>query len=205
MRKGDRVAPIMPALARRGPLWTSPPVLGALASILVAAAIALRAMGRIWWCQCGELSPASLHVWSVHNSQHIIDPYTLTHVLHGVLFYAGFTLLLGGRAPRLRLVLAIAVEAAWEIFENTNWLIERYRQATVSLDYVGDSAINSLADILACAAGYAIAAVIPLWVSVAGVLLTELVLLAWIRDSLLLNVLMLLYPIDAIKTWQLRG
>lgn len=188
-----------------GPIWKSPGAMGALAGVLLVAAIALRAMGRLWWCKCGQPDLWSWHVWSLHNSQHAIDPYTFTHVLHGLLFYGLFFVLFRNRAGGLRLALAIALESAWEIAENSNWLINRYREATISLDYFGDSVINSIADILACVAGYALAAVIPVWVSVAVVVLTEVVLMAWIRDSLLLNMLMLLWPIEAIKKWQLGG
>lgn len=162
-------------------------------------------MGRIWWCECGEPDLWSWHIWSRHNSQHVIDPYTFTHVMHGILFYGLFRLLLGSRLAGLRAILAIGVEAAWEIAENTSWLIDRYRESTISLDYYGDSVINSLADILACLGGYALAATIPVWLSVAGVAVTEVVLLIWIRDSLLLNVVMLIRPIEAIKTWQMGG
>jgi len=186
---------MMLTLARRRQLaW--------VAGLLVVSAVTLRAMGRVWWCQCGQPDLWTWHVWSRHNSQHVIDPYTFTHVLHGVLFYGILHLLLGKRAPGLRLVLAVAVESAWEILENTNRLIERYREATISLDYVGDSVINSLADILACAGGYGLASLVPVWMSVAGVLLTETILLAWIRDNLLLNMVMLAWPVEAIRRWQ---
>ncbi len=143
----------------------------------------------------------------MHNSQHLIDPYTFTHVIHGVLFYALFFLPLRKRSPGLGLglVVAVALESAWEVLENTNYMIERYREATISLDYVGDSIINSMGDILACAGGYALAALVPVRISVAVVLLTELVLLMWIRDNLLLNVVMLVWPVEAIRRWQTGG
>ena len=173
-----------------------------MAGVLVVAALILRGMGRAWWCKCGQPDLFNWHIWSMHNSQHVIDPYTFTHILHGVLFYGIFFLLLRGRAPGVRLALAVGVESLWEILENTPWLIERYREATISLDYFGDSIINSLADILACLGGYALARVLPVRWSVAGVALTEVVLLVWIRDSLLLNIVMLVWPIEAIKSWQ---
>lgn len=185
--------------------WASPRTLASLTGILGVSTIALWAMGRVWWCECGEPDLWSWHIWSRHNSQHVIDPYTVTHIVHGVLFYGLLRVLLGKRLARLRVILAIGAEAAWEIAENTSWLIDRYREATISLDYYGDSVINSLADILACLAGYALAAAIPVWLSVAGVVISEVVLLIWIRDSLLLNIVMLIRPIEAIKTWQTGG
>ena len=185
--------------------WITLRTVGALGGVLLVSAITLRAMGRVWWCQCGEPDLWSWHIWSMHNSQHVIDPYTFTHVLHGMLFYGFLRVVIGNRFRGGRIVLATAIEAAWEIAENTSWLIERYRETTIALDYFGDSIINSLADILACLAGYALAASIPVWLSIAGVVLTEIILLAWIRDSLLLNVLMLIRPIEAIKSWQIGG
>lgn len=171
--------------------------------LMLASAALLHGMGQPWWCAQGDLTPWSSAVNSPHNSQHLVDPYTLTHVLHGIAFYALVWALAGGRlSPRQRFLLAMAVEAAWEIFENTDFVIQRYREATISLDYFGDSVINSLGDILACAAGYLMAAGLPLWGSVATFAGIEILLLLWIRDSLLLNILMLLWPIEAIKHWQ---
>lgn len=185
--------------------WARPRSLAILAVILGVSAIVLWGMGRVWWCECGEPDLFSWHVWSRHNSQHVFDPYTLSHVVHGVLFYGLFRALLGPGLAGTRVNLALAVEAVWEIAENTNAMIERYRETTISLDYYGDSIINSLADILSCLGGYALAAAIPVWMSVAGVLISEMVLLIWIRDSLLLNIVMLIRPIEAIKNWQMGG
>ena len=160
-------------------------------------------MGRAWWCACGEPDLFSWHVWSRHNSQHVIDPYTFSHVLHGLVFY-GLTFLALRRHPFwLRLGVSLVAEVAWEIAENTNRVIERYREVTIAFDYFGDSVINSIADVLACAAGFLLAAAIPVWLSVLAFVATEVVMLVWIRDCLLLNVVMLLYPIDAIKEWQM--
>jgi hypothetical protein len=174
-----------------------------VAVVLLVTALALAAMGRIAWCECGEPDLFSWHVWSRHNSQHVIDPYTFSHVLHGLAFYGGAFLLLRGRPFWLRLAVALAVEAAWEIAENTDRMIERYRETTISLDYYGDSVINSLADVVACAAGFALAAAIPVWASVAFFVATEVAMVLWIRDCLALNVLMLVWPVEAIKEWQM--
>jgi hypothetical protein len=165
-------------------------------------AVTLSVMGQPLWCQCGSLSPWSMQVQSSHNSQHLIDPYSLTHVLHGVLFWAGLRLLPPRASAEVRLALCAAVESVWEVFENTDTVIQRYREATISLDYFGDSVLNSLADVAACVVGYALASRVPGWVTVLAFVLTELVLVAWIRDSLLLNMIMLVHPIEAIKAWQ---
>ncbi|MCB9675466.1 MAG: DUF2585 family protein [Alphaproteobacteria bacterium] len=160
-------------------------------------------MGRVPWCKCASWVPWSWDIWSLHNSQHILDPYSFSHALHGVLFYAGIFIVLRGRFPRAGVVLAAAIEAAWEILENTPMVIQHYRETTISLDYYGDSVANSVADIVCCVAGYAIAAVVPVWVSAIGFALTELMLVVWIKDSLLLNIVMLVWPMEAIKQWQM--
>lgn len=177
-----------------------------LAALLIVTAAALHFMGQPWWCVRGDLAPWTSAVNSAHNSQHLADPYTLTHVLHGFGFYFILWAVAGrwlGQADRF--TVAMVVEAAWELFENTDFVIERYREATISLDYFGDSIINSLGDVVACAAGYLFAMAAPAWASVAGFAGVELLLALWIRDGLLLNILMLVWPIDAIKNWQMGG
>jgi len=178
----------------------------ALVLVLGATALVLHAMGRPWWCRAGDLVPWSSDIWSRHNSQHLVDPYTLTHAMHGLIFYALLWLTLGRVAGvTTRAGVALGIEATWEIVENTSTMIERYRAATISLDYYGDSVLNSVCDILAFVLGYVAAAAIPTWVSVASVVAAETLLIFWIRDSLLLNVLMLIHPVEAVKAWQLGG
>ncbi len=178
----------------------------AVSALLIATTAALHFMGQPWWCARGDLAPWVSDINSAHNSQHLADPYTLTHLLHGLAFYAILWALLGARASqRQRFLIAMTVEAAWEIFENTEFVIRRYREATISLDYFGDSIANSLADIAACALGYGIAMVLPAWSSVTVFAGIEILLLLWIRDSLLLNIIMLLWPIEAIRSWQAGG
>jgi hypothetical protein len=160
-------------------------------------------MGRIWWCKQGDWTIFVKEAWgSTHTSQHLLDPYVLTHVLHGV----AFCLIAGVLFPKLavgwRFVVAIAAEACWEILENSNFIIEKYRANTASFDYFGDSIVNSIADVAACAFGFWMAAKLGAWKSLAFFVLVELILIFWIRDSLLINILMLIYPIDAIKIWQ---
>lgn len=167
-------------------------------------AVTLRAMGRPWWCRAGDLALWSGDVWSRHNSQHLVDPYSFTHVLHGIALYGVLWLCLRGFAsPSARATLGVAVEIAWEIVENTDAMIERYRAATISLDYYGDSVANSLGDVVSFVVGYLAASVLPVWVSAVGFFVVDAILVLWIRDSLLLNILMLIHPIDAVKAWQL--
>jgi hypothetical protein len=177
----------------------------AMGGVLFLTAIILSLMGRTWWCQCNSAVPWSWDIWSMHNSQHLMDPYTFSHIQHGFIFYVLMFLILGRRSPVLRFTAALSLEAAWEILENTSFIIQRYREATISLDYFGDTILNSLSDILACALGYGLASMLPIWSSVALVTLVELVMLITLRDSLLVNILMLVAPLDAVRDWQMRG
>jgi hypothetical protein len=182
-----------------------PKPMAAVPAISVTAGIVLIAMGQPLWCKAGDLSPWSWDIWTTHNSQHLVDPYAFTHVLHGILEFwliglAFYFLPLGWR-----FALAILIESIWEVAENSPAIIERYRTVTLSLDYFGDSVANSLADIVACALGFWIAFKIGFVRSLLLFLATEAILIAWIRDSLILNIIMLLYPIEAIKAWQMGG
>ncbi len=175
----------------------------AVAAILVVTAFLLQQQGRVWWCACGHLNAWAGDIWSSHNSQHLFDPYSFTHVLHGVLFFG----LLAWLLPRMplvwRLTAVIAFEAAWEVLENSQVIIRRYREATIGLGYEGDSIANSMADILCCVLGCLLARRMGFWRSAVLFVVTEVVLLVWIRDNLTLNVLMLTFPVEAIKTWQM--
>jgi hypothetical protein len=160
--------------------------------------------GRVWWCRDDAYTLWSGAVLSRHNSQHLFDPYSLTHILHGVLYF-WITSLIFRRMPIVwRLLLAVLVECSWEVLENTNMVIERYRAVTISLDYFGDSVANSLGDVLCATTGFVVAKKLKLWWSLAFFVVAELILLFWIHDSLLLNIVMLVYPIEAVKTWQLN-
>lgn len=177
----------------------------AIVAILACAVIALRVQGRLWICSCGRIDLWSGNTNSSDNSQHLADPYSLTHVLHGLIFYG----IIAGVAPRVpvswRLVIAIAVEALWEIIENSAFIIQRYREATLALGYEGDTIVNSIGDIVFMVAGFWVARRLGFRRSILFFLAAELVLVLWIRDSLILNIIMLLVPIDAIKTWQMGG
>lgn len=171
-------------------------------AVTILAAVLLRILGRVWWCQAGDYAPWSWEVWSAHNSQHVIDPYTFTHILHGILFFWIASLIFRKMPLAWRLLIAISFESAWEVAENTNAVIQRYREATISLDYYGDSIINSIGDIFSFAFGFWLANKIRFWLSLAFFVLVEIILLFWIKDSLILNIIMLIYPLEWIKRWQ---
>lgn len=181
---------------RRVPPWV------VVLAVLVATAGVLLAMGRVPVCGCGVVKLWHGQTMSAESSQHLMDWYTPSHLLHGLLFYAALRALVPHLAFGWRLVLATLVEAAWEIVENTDAVIERYRAVTVSLDYYGDSVVNSLADMAAMIVGFWLARILPVWASLAIFVAFE-ALTAWvIRDGLVLNVLMLLWPLEAVRQWQ---
>ena len=188
-----------PQVHNRRILW----LVAGLLLLFVVTAFALRFEGRLWICACGTIKFWVGNTCSSDNSQHFLDPYAFTHVLHGVAFYWIIAWLL----PRLRsewqILVAIALEAAWEIFENTDFVIERYRTATAALGYTGDAVVNSLGDIVCCLAGFLIAQRLGFRRSLIFFIVLELVLILWIKDSLLLEILMLISPIEAIKNWQM--
>lgn len=177
---------------------------GAAILLLVIAAGGLElAMGRTAAYSRGPIRIWSGDINSAENSQQLFDPYSFTHVSHGVAFYALTRLALGPQRMLLRALVATAVEAAWEVYENTDTVINRYRTATIALGYYGDSVINSVFDIVACGLGFVLAGKLPPRVTVAGVVVLEIALALIIRDNLTLNIVMLLHPVQAIRRWQL--
>lgn len=172
------------------------------AAILAIASSVEFAMGRKTWGVGGEPGIWSGDVNSSHNSQYLTDPYSFSHVTHGILLY-GLIWVLGRKLPLgLRALIAMAIEAGWEMLENTNLVIERYRAATISLHYYGDSVMNSMCDILTCMAGFMLAAILPTRVTIIAVFVLEIGLALWIRDGLLLNIVMLIHPFAVIRAWQ---
>lgn len=190
------------APSRLGPVTTA-----VLAALLIACAAAILLwMDREPICKCGNIKLWQGTVMSSENSQHIADWYTFSHIIHGFLFYGLFWLIRRVTGlpigVGLALLLAIVLESAWEITENTDAVINHYRSATISLDYYGDSVLNSVSDILAMALGFLFAWFAPVWITVTGALAMELFVGWLIRDNLTLNVIMLLWPMDWIKAWQ---
>ena len=175
----------------------------AIFAVLVIIPFQLHSQGRTWWCSCGKYNLWSGDIWSLHNSQHLFDPYTFTHILHGVLF-CGILVWFFPKVPLMwRLWMTVSLEALWEILENSQFIIQRYRESTMALGYSGDSVINSMGDILSCIAGFILARYLGSRYSIALFIVIELVLLFWIRDNLTLNIIMLLCPIGAVKNWQM--
>ncbi len=175
----------------------------AILAIIAVAALALWLMGRVPICKCGYVKLWEGNVQSSGNSQHVSDWYTPSHVIHGFIFYGLLWLFARRWSTETRLVIATLAESAWEVFENTPFIINRYREATISLDYYGDSILNAVFDILAMVFGFWLAGRLPVRATVAVAVALEFFVGWMIRDNLTLNIVMLLWPLDAIREWQM--
>lgn len=173
-----------------------------VAAIVLVAGAAIYAMGHPLICKCGTVKLWHFDVVSAENSQHIFDWYTPSHIIHGFLFYALFWLIAPKSSFGLRLILAVLLEASWEVIENTEYVINQYRETTVALDYYGDSVLNSVSDMLFMIVGFVLAAKWPVWLIVVLTIALEVFTGFMIRDGLALNVIMLLWPSEAILQWQ---
>jgi hypothetical protein len=175
----------------------------AVGVVLLLMIVLLRAQGRLFLCACGQFEIWTSDTCSSNNSQQLFDPYSFTHVLHGFLFFYLIALVFRRLARGWQLVLALALEAAWEVFENSSFVIDRYRTATAALGYQGDTVVNSLGDLACAVIGFLIVRQVGIRRSLILFALIELFLILWIHDSLLLQILMLVRPVEAIKSWQM--
>ena len=174
-----------------------------IVTVLVLTTLLLRGEGRLWICACGRFSIWSGKICSANNSQQFLDPYSFTHVLHGILYFWMLIWIVPRLTVSWRLWLSVTMAAAWEVFENSNFIINRYREDTAALGYAGDTIVNSFGDILCAVLGFMIAQRLGFKSSLIFFLGMELILLFWIRDSLLLEIVMLIHPVNAIKLWQM--
>ena len=178
-------------------------VIVATAVVLLTLIVLLRAEGRMFLCACGHFAVWISDWCSSNTSQQLLDPYSLTHVLHGFLFFWLITLLFKRMPSAWQLWLALLLESAWEVFENTNFVINKYRTETAALGYQGDTIINSLGDLACALIGFLVARQLGVRRSLIVFVLIEVILTLWIHDSLLLQMLMLVRPVAAIKLWQM--
>ena len=171
--------------------------------VLLLMIVLLRMQGRLFLCACGQFEIWTSETCSANNSQQLLDPYSLTHVVHGFLFFYLVVLVFSRLTRSWQFLLTLTLEAAWEVFENSSFVIDRYRTATAALGYQGDTVVNSVGDLFCAVIGFLIAQQIGVRRSLILFALLELILILWIRDSFLLQLLMLVRPAEAIKSWQM--
>jgi|SRR5689334_11649997 len=173
--------------------------------VLLLVVVVLHAEGRIFLCDCGHFAVWTSDTCSSQTSQQLFDPYSFTHILHGFLYFWLFALLFKRMSPGWQLWLAVLLEGTWELLENTPFVIEKYRTETAALGYQGDTIVNSLGDLTCALIGFLLARKLGVRWSLIFFLLVEVVLTWWIHDSLLLQIVMLVHPVEAIKRWQMCG
>ena len=179
-------------------------ILGIVAVVLVTIAVEAW-MGRLLFGPDGRFGWLETDIWSSSQSQRVLDPYSFSHILHGLLFYAILWLVWRRSPISARFLVAVMMEGAWELLENSPMIIDRYRAVTIAQGYIGDSILNSVSDIVMAGIGFLIAWRLTVKQSLAFVVITELVMLALIRDNLTLNIVMLVWPLDSIRAWQMVG
>ena len=175
------------------------------AGILAIQAAVLLAMGHPLICTCNYVKLWEGNVFSSENSQHLADWYTYTHIIHGFVYYFLLWLIAPRMSFGLRLALTIGLDAAWEVIENTPFIMDPYRETALAQGYFGDSVINSMVDTLAAGFGFVVARLLPVWLTVAIAIVLELFVGYMIRDNLTLNIIQLIYPSEAISRWQMGG
>ena len=180
-------------------------IIGVIVLLVVLTGVVEYSMGRLWLGPDGHFGWWEGSIWSSEQSQRVADPYSFSHIIHGILFFGLLWFFARHLSIEYRLILAVLMEVIWEILENSPMIISRYREMTISRGYVGDSILNSISDIGMVMIGFFIARKLPVWVTVSLVVLAEIFALFWIRDNLTLNLIMLIHPIAAIKAWQSAG
>lgn len=176
-----------------------------LAILLILTVIQLRFQERLWICSSGNILFWVSDTWSSDNSQHFLDPYSFSHFQHGLVFFGLLYFFRKKTSITWLFVIAIGIEASWEILENSKMVIDRYREATAALGYSGDTILNSFGDLVSCGLGFIVASFLKSWQSWLLFFLIEIIMILTIKDSLVLNVIMLLYPLEGIKEWQLSS
>jgi hypothetical protein len=180
-------------------------IIASVVAVFVVTAGAELWMGRLPLGPDGRFGLWEGDIWSSEQSQRLADPYTFSHTIHGMLFYACLWVVARTLPVRRRFLFALILEAAWEMLENSPVIINRYREVTIALGYVGDSVFNSLSDIFFAGLGFLFAWRARVWVTILVIVVMEVGTALWVRDNLALNIIMLVHPVEAIKAWQTAG